>query len=200
MSYESLLDAMEGIAFVTAVDGTVTAVGARNWNAFARANGAPEMDASTVLGRNLLDFVSGGDVRQRLAKIMAAASAEPAASVVVPLRCDSPGTRRCLRQTVRPLFSGNVCTGLVFQSIELDAQSRPPIDLFDFREDERLRGGDEALPLVVMCSWCQRVRLPTAVEGDGWVEAEEYCEVGGASSVRLSHGICERCSAEIVMP
>ncbi len=49
MSFDALLEAMEGIAFMTTPEGTITAVGAKNWNAFAKSNGASEMNASMVL-------------------------------------------------------------------------------------------------------------------------------------------------------
>ena len=47
--------------------------------------------------------------------------------------------------------------------------------------------------LVVMCSWCRRVR-----EGREWLSMEEFLERQHAA--RTTHGICERCAAGIVTP
>lgn len=194
--WQSLLDAMEGIAFVVDRSGLVTAAGSRNWNAFARSNGAPELDASVVVGRDLFDFVSGADVRKQLGKVMTRIAADPNDFTVIPFRCDSPGLRRNLRQSIRPIVHGESCTGFVFQSIELDARERPPIDLFDFKEIAKRREQEASLPVVVMCSWCQRVRFPPITDGD-WYEAEAYYSAGGGSEVGLSHSICDRCATMV---
>jgi len=199
MSFESLLEAMEGIVFVTTPGGSITAVGARNWNAFAQSNGAAQMSASTVIGRTLFDFISGSDVKEQLGKIMTRSTADSALSVVVPFRCDSPDTRRELRQSIRPIFSQDSCVGLLFQSIELNMQRRPPIDLFDFKKNKQQCAQDASLPIVVMCSWCQRIRYPPIAAKD-WIEAEEYYSAGGKSGIRLTHSICDRCSEMVSTP
>lgn len=194
--WQSLLDAMEGIAFVVDRSGLVVAAGSRNWNAFARSNGAPELDASAVVGRALFDFVSGGDVRRKLGTLMTRIAADPNGSTVIPFRCDSPGVRRNLRQSIRPIVHDERCTGFVFQSIELEARERPPIDLFDFRAIARRAEREASLPVVVMCSWCQRVRFPPITDGD-WYDAEAYYGAGGGSEVSLSHSICDRCETMV---
>ena len=89
-----------------------------------------------------------------------------------------------------PIYSGGICTGFLFQSVELDSRQRPAIDLFDISAiDQRARPD---YPLIIMCSWCQRFHYPP-VTGKDWLEAEAYYAAGGTSKVRISHGICDDC-------
>ena len=74
----------------------------------------------------------------------------------------------------------------------LHSQQRPPIGLYDFKRLQKLAKEDSDLPIVTMCSWCQRAQYaPTG--GDDWVSAEDYYEAGGRSEVRIRHAICEDC-------
>jgi hypothetical protein len=53
-----------------------------------------------------------------------------------------------------------------------------------------------------MCSYCQRVAWPPgrARRRREWIEAEEYYRRGGASEIRISHGICPPCYKDVVGP
>ena len=54
-----ILEAVDGITYLTDLEGTITAVGTRNWNAFAAANDALELNDQSVVGHNLFEFVRG---------------------------------------------------------------------------------------------------------------------------------------------
>ena len=61
------------------------------------------------------------------------------------------------------------------------------------------------LPLLAMCSYCQRVAGSADQEEREWIAAENYyrrggSSRGGSSAVRISHGICPRCMKERVEP
>ena len=85
-----------------------------------------------------------------------------------------------------------VSVGFLFQSVELNSEQRPPIDLFKFQEIKVRAGQEPDLPTIAMCSWCQKVRHePTG--GSRWLEAEDYYAAGGRSRVRISHSICDEC-------
>lgn len=193
----ALLQALDGIAFLTDPKGRITAVGIENWNAFSRGNGAPELDAESVIGHKIFKFISGDKVKQQLRKTMQRISTIRDYRWVAPFRCDSPGCFRSMQQTVAPIFSAESCTGFIFQCIELQSYKRPPIDLFDFKAIARYAASDDSLPMVVMCSWCQRVRFESP-GGKQWMEAEAYYAVGGSSKVSLSHSICEHCTDTIM--
>src|SRR4051812_30304 len=112
---EELLDAVDGIAYAVDAEHRIVAVGRRRWDRFATENGAPELRADRVIGRNLFEFVSGADVKQAYRDLAArvVASGEP---VVVNTRCDSTGVARELRLSIAPLRFGDKRPGLLFQA------------------------------------------------------------------------------------
>lgn len=82
---------------------------------------------------------------------------------------------------------------ILYQSQQLSAVARPWMSVF---EAERLlhRLRDEAkLPILSMCGFCQRIAWPSSTPAE-WIEAEEYYARGGASDVRISHGVCRDCA------
>ena len=172
--------------------GLFRAVGTENWNAFANENGAPELQAGSVIGRNIFDVVAGTQVQDQLRQAMERVSQDKKLSWVLAFRCDAPERRRNMRQYLVPVFQADACTGFIFQTVELEAHERAPIGLFDFKK-YRERGNDNlGPPSLMMCSWCQRVQCDP-VSGGEWVEAEEYQAAGGTTNVRISHGICPEC-------
>ena len=193
------LDTKDGLTFTTDPAGIIQDVGANNWNAFASENGAPELDADAVIDRNLFDFIEGQQVRDRLRQVLDRVSRDPNWCWVLPHRCDSPGRERAFNQSIRPIFSGNECTGFLFQSVEQHSRQRPPIPLFNFKMLHQLSLEDPNLPIVEMCSWCQRVNYVPVSEGT-WISAEDYYARGGRTSVRISHGICEDCLEATAAP
>jgi hypothetical protein len=159
---------------IIAIDGS--------WDDFASANGAPELTRDSVLGRSLLDYIDGAETAELVALLFERARRTPVSSI--PFRCDSPTRRRFLRLALRADKKGQVrCESTLEREEERAFQ--PLLDAGVARE-----GG-----LVVMCSWCRKVRLP-----DGrWVEVEEAAaplRLFG-SSPQISHGVCEPC-AEMV--
>ncbi len=187
----SHLDAMDGLTFETDRNGIIQSIGTNNWNAFAMQNGAPELNADAVIGRNLFDFIEGVEVQNELRRIMERIAQDPNWAWVLPFRCDAPDRERNICQSLKPIFSGHVCTGFFFQSVEQHSQLRPPINLYDFKRLRKLAKEDSHLPVVQMCSWCQRVHA--VADGDNWISAEDYYAAGGRSEVRISHAICDEC-------
>ena len=80
-------------------------------------------------------------------------------------------------------------------------QERPPIELFDFAGIAR-GGLGQAWPILAMCSYCQAVRYPLALDAPDdaprdWISAEDYYHRGGDARVRLSHGVCPPCFEDL---
>lgn len=186
------LDAMDGLTFRTDRSAIIQEVGASNWNAFATENGAPDLQADTVINRSLFDFIEGEQVRNQLRQVLEKISKDPNWCWVLPHRCDSPDRERVFCQSLRPVFSGGECTGFLFQSIEQHSSQRPPLPLFDFKTLRKSATENHTLPTVSMCSWCQRVRFPP-ISDDQWIDPEDYYAQGGRTKVRLTHEICEDC-------
>jgi hypothetical protein len=191
---EDFLDAVDGIAYAIDAENRIIAVGRRRWDRLVVESGAPELRADKIIGRNLFEFVSGPELRQAYRKLAdrVIATGEPE---VIAARCDSPGVARELRLSVAPLRLGGERPGLLFQARIVGETARPPLDLFDFKALLSALRQEADLPIVAMCSFCQQVRRPGSTEEDDWVTAEEYYRLGGASRVRISHGICADCDA-----
>ena len=195
----SHLDALDGLVFETDRNGTIRAIGAHNWNSFAVENDAPELTSDAVIGRNLFSFVEGEQVRDQLKTILERISQDPNRAWVLPFRCDAPLRQRNVLQSLRPIFSGHVCDGFVFHSFQQFSWQRPPMGLYDFKRHIELAKQDPDLPVVTMCSWCQRVQF-SPIGGANWITAEDYYSNGGRSEVRVTHGICEDCMETTLNP
>jgi hypothetical protein len=191
---EELLDAVDGIACAVDAEHRIVAVGRRRWDRFAIENGAPELRADKIIGRNLFEFFSGSDVTQAYRDLAArvVASGDP---VVVNTRCDSPGVARELRLSVAPLQLADKRPGLLFQAQIVGETARLHLDIFDFKALLNALVHQAELPVVTMCSFCQQVRRPGPDGDEDWVTAEEYYRLGGTSQVRISHGLCADCDA-----
>lgn len=196
---DHLIDGMEGIVYMTAADGTILAIGRRNWNTFARENdGRDLIDGSGVIGHSIFDFISGDDVRDTYGKFFTAIVAGRAKRARLFSRCDSPTVKRELWIAITPIRNGSVVERLLIQSLTVSETVRPPVDLFDFQAMLEKVRQDKALPILGMCSYCQEVRYPSGSDDDTgtWVAAEDYYHLGGDSNVRISHGICPDCDAQ----
>lgn len=199
LGVQSLLDGLDGIAYVTDCEGTVVSIGRSNWNAFAKANGGESLcDGNGVLGCSVFSFVTGPAVAELYRRWFDAVLHGRAPRSRVLTRCDSPTVQRELMVTITPLVgSHGRIEAMLFQSQTLSEEIRPKISLFDFAAERRRLSGQPALPVLAMCSYCQNVRFPAGSSDDigTWMSAERYYQQGGATDVRISHGICPDCFA-----
>lgn len=199
LGVESLLDGLDGIAFVTDGAGTIVAIGQSHWNAFAKANDGENLcDGRGVLGQSVFSFITGEAVSELYRRWFEVVLSGRAPRARVLTRCDSPNVRRELMVTITPLLRapGNI-GAVLFQSQTLSEEVRPKISLFDFAAERRRLSRQGALPVLAMCSYCQNVNFPIgSSEDDGaWISAERYYRQGGQTDVRISHGICPQCFA-----
>ena len=196
---EHLIDSLEGVVYVLDPASTLIAVGRRNWNAFADANGGPELEnGSSAVGRSIFDFICGDDVRTAWKRAF-----DYVERVKRPLRlsvrCDSPGVQRELLMIVSPVVIEDSVGSVLVQSLTMSEVVRPPLVLFDFAAMRSRRSRIPDMQVLALCSYCQNVRFPPGShDGDGrWLAAEEYYRLGGSSQVRVSHGICPPCMEKI---
>ena len=201
VAVESLLDAMEGVAYLVAHDGIIAAVGREGWRSFAQDNYAPALaEAAAVIGRPLLNFIHGEAVRRAYEGYLEVLRSGRRRALSFEFSCDSPTLARRMRLCISTVQEGAAPAGFLFQSLLLEERTRPPVSLFDARVIAAAFQATGDLPLLTMCSYCQRVA--DEVEGGRreWIAAETYYRHGGSSAVRISHGICPRCMKERVEP
>jgi hypothetical protein len=153
-----------------------------SWIAFAEQNNASELTAATVRGQKLWQYISDPSTEQLYRHLIDRVRSEKR-TIVVPFRCDSPDTRRFMELHLRPLARG----GLEIASRIVREEARPTVALLADQGASTLRE-----PLVRMCSWCKKVRVP-----DGWVEIEQAIAILGLFTddavPGLTHGMCEPC-------
>lgn len=195
---QELLDATEGVTYVTDPSARILAIGRPAWAGFADANDAPTVaDTDRYIGDDLFDHIGGDAVRERYRRYLTHLTLgdEAGRGVQFAFRCDSPDLRRDLRMSIGAIRRGAALVGFLFQTIVMSETLRPPVNLFDFAglaAALRSHGGE---PIVRMCSFCQRVAWPPDTIGPAleWIEAEDYYRRGGPSPVRISHGVCLDC-------
>lgn len=198
-SLDALLQALDGIAYVTDRAGAIVAYGHRRWNAFAHANdAAPWSRPERVLGTNVLEVTQGGETRAAyrafLERLARSPDEEP---IVFPFRCDAPDRRREQKMAIAGLWTQGRHRGFLFHATLLDEQTRPPLDIYDFHALTRALRENARRPHVGMCSFCQRVRFEAGGAAE-WLDGPEYYRRGGGSDVVISHGVCPDCHSRWV--
>jgi hypothetical protein len=187
----AVLRALDGVAYIVAGPGRILAVGAPGWDAFAADTRGGGASAQATIGRNLFEAISSEPVRQAYRHIHAAVLGGRRPYIAFEYRCDAPDLKRQMRMSVTRLDLPGRPPALLYQSQILSASPRPWISLFEPERILQAVEAESALPIVRVCGFCQRVDDTAG----GWIEADDYYRQGGASEVRVSHGLCRPCAA-----
>lgn len=128
----------------------------RWWLAFAKENGAAELDEPAVLGHSIWDFVTG-EATQTLYRELHAYVRSTGNPIAVPFRCDSPLLQRYMQLTITRRGAGD----LHYESTLLRAVPQRRLRLLDSDRDK-------STACLTMCSCCKRSLL----EPSGWLDLE----------------------------
>jgi len=146
------------------------------WDRFARANDAPRLLASDVIGSSLWSHISDLTLRHLLQKIFARArsSRQP---VILACRCDAPTLRRELDVCIESRDGRSV---VVTSTVTAEIPRLVPYTV------------GAKLGIIRVCSWCNAVDV-----GGRWVDLEVAVhEIGllkGPHHPEITHTICFRC-------
>lgn len=186
-----VLDALDGTAYVTDLEGRLLCVGPQNWNSFANENDGRALAGSPPVGDRVTDGISGEAVRSLYQRVHQAAVSGQR-RIAFTFRCDAPDVERRMKMAISPLRSGKAVVGVLYQSTILSERARPPLRFLEaaaaaeqFKED--------GAPIIASCSFCAKIDWPDGSDGR-WVEPEVYYQRGGMSEVRISHGVCPSCA------
>lgn len=187
-----VLNALSGTAYIVDPDGVLLFAGGSEWDTLLTSSGA-FLPPWAVFGRNLFDMIAGERV-QAAYRAIHARVLEGQRHLGFDYRCDAPDLERLMRMAIGPITVGEGVAGVLYQSTLLRSTARIPLEYLT--NDERLREQREAsgAPIVTICAWCADV-------SDGaheWFKPAEYYRRGGASGVRLSHGVCPACEHGVV--
>lgn len=199
---QSLLDALEGVAYIVDLDGCILAIGNSNWNDFAADNGTADLTGISVVGRSIYACISGRDVRESYKTFADVITKREEASISFQYRCDAPEIRRDMRLCISPIKENNEIVALLYQSLVIAEQDRPRINLFDPAKMSAMALVPPGATITTVCSYCHDVLLvcPDSENPEAWVEPEEYYRAGGISDVWVSHGICPGCHDRLMAP
>lgn len=195
LTYQSLLDAMDGIAMILDQKLSIVRVGEPNWQAFQGEN-APHGPAvckgtgASVLNRPVTQFIIGDTVRTTFEDLFNGVLTGTRPAIRIDYRCDAPSERREMRLSVRPIATGGDVRHLLYQSVTLSARPRPAIALFGAPVSEK-----QSDDILTLCAICARVAWPVgAPSGErDWIEPAEYYRRDGGDVALISHGFCEPC-------
>lgn len=151
------------------------------WNEFAIANDAPELNFPGIINRPIWDFITDFDTtsfyREMISKVRRKAALD------FNFRCDSPSQRRLMRMTMIPRENDRI----EFISEILESESRAVQNLIARHHPHHSES------LVVMCSWCKKVKISDAL----WHEIEEAIVAlkifEREMLPKISHGMCGSC-------
>jgi hypothetical protein len=151
LTAQQLLDAIWGPAYLVDPAGNILLVGQRHWHAHVgSAPGQP--DPKSLIGRNLFEFISGGEVQAIYRQILARIRTDPEHVWELDYRCDSPGMMRALRMTVSAVAGADAGSAL-FSSQILRERQRPPLSIFEIRQG----AGPDAGPIGAVAGDLQHV-------------------------------------------
>lgn len=196
VSDRAILNSLEGIIYVIDHEFLLQFVGGSGWSAFANENGASELaDGTAIVGRSLFDFVTGADVQALYRDLVTRILAQPQGPAVFEYRCDAPTIKRRNRLSISPVVENGESKGLLFQSLVLETETRPPINIYD-PETALVRLREKLTkPFVYVCSFCLDIAWNSAETSDReWISAEEYYRRGGTEDVVVSHSVCPDCA------
>ena len=153
------------------------------WVVFARNNAGDELAPARVAGRKLWDFVTDATTVS-LYRAMCQRLRLGGPPIRFQFRCDAPSIRRLLSME---MASPDRVT-IQFTVRPVSEQARTPVPVV--AQTSAVAAG----PLISMCSWCKRVRIPDGT----WVEIEQALDTFGlfqefSDLPALTHGICESC-------
>lgn len=148
-----------------------------HWDRFALENGGEGACSAHVLQRNVLDFVTGGELRLLLENLFKQVRGE-VRTMRIPFRCDAPTRRRHLLMHLTPGVDARVVVRTELKLVE----ERPAAQ----------EAPASVLSPLLLCAWCNRLKLDGA-----WRELERgitHLDLFGTPSLPpLNHGICEDC-------
>lgn len=191
-----LAEALDGIWYTIDRDMTIRSVSRKSWSQGAKRNDLSDaFSADRIIGKNLMQFIHGEETRTTYERFCDAIFSGKRGQITFDHRCDSPGVRRDIRMSIRPLLKDSTVVRVVFHNVEMSVAQRPPINLLLNRTAE-----GESFDALSICSFCKQVRSASDPRFPRWISAEDYYRRGGDSRVLLSHSICEDCRQNIVEP
>ena len=159
---------------------TIVAVSGQ-WDEFARDNGGEKLQASSVIGRKLDQFING-DATRMFVRTMIMSARTLKRPIYRPYRCDSSKFKRFMEMTILPREDGVV--ELVHRELHHEALAQT------IPRTVAPKGSSNAL--LKRCSMCNRIETQGI-----WSEIDEALNTNrleaGATPLKVVYGVCPDC-------
>ncbi|MGD9538630.1 MAG: hypothetical protein AB7P52_14895 [Alphaproteobacteria bacterium] len=199
-SAETLLDAIDGIAYLVDPTGVILATSTKLSHACAHAADGSAQSGEEALATALAVGALDDQVRDAYRRLHDAVCAGQRERISFVHRCDSPEVARVARMSISPVRVGGRLCAVLYQSQVLSEARRPRIALFDHANFQRGQGASFARPVVRLCAYCHAVAWPPGTHEDGerWSTPEAYQAMGGPAAVKLRFAVCPSCLESII--
>lgn len=169
----------ESVIYELDANNNIVAVNQR-WQSFALTNNAPELSDELVIGKPLMQFISG-NITKRFWETFLEKIRLTNAEIHLNYRCDSPDLKRFMQIKA---YRGEG-ERLYFESALLRTESRTtPIH---FKRAQQ-RNADTK----VRCSFCNNILYK-----NHWVEAETFVTGNRSVTLDVIYGICPACQTSL---
>jgi hypothetical protein len=195
---EDWLNALDGVAYLVATDGTIIAVGHEGWTNFARKLGSESPTPEVVVGRCLFAMIADTEAERAFEAVHRRVATLATRALTYEYRCDAPDLERLMKMSVSALTAQGRLLGVLYQSTLLSAKDRVPLAFLSRREAALDEQRASNLPFATVCQFCANVTMKAW--GGEWVTPTDYYRRGGSDAVRLSQGICPTCSRTRLAP
>lgn len=184
-TFEDAFDAEAAVVVLLDPERRIRAVN-RAWSIHAERDGAPATcSASSVLGRDYLDFIAG-ELRARFVAAFEKAAADEAASVLIHSECNTPQLFRALTTRIFKLtrVNGDGRPGFLVQN---DLRVVGPLSEHHSLLEADAEQWRDARGVLNQCGSCRRLRHPDRADWSMVLQAIEQ------RLARVSHGLCPLC-------
>lgn len=195
---EDWLNALDGVAYLAASDGTVIGVGREGWSKFMRGAGADGPAPEAVVGRRLFDMIADPEAKRAFEAVHRRVATLASRALTYEYRCDAPDLERLMKMSVSAVTSEGRLLGVLYQSTLLSAKNRVPLAFLSTREAQIEEARVSSLPFVRICQFCANVTMRSW--NDEWAAPTDFYRRGGDDAVRLSYGICPACERTRLAP
>jgi hypothetical protein len=199
---QTLLNAINGFAYLVALDGTIIAVGEMSWQAADHVADSVDLIPVSTIGLCLFDGIVGAEVKAASRAMHDAVWTGRRTRTAFEYRCDGPMVERHMRMSMSAVTEHDVVVAILYQSQILHEIPRLPLSMFAknrLASDTSEFSDDQFLYL---CSYCHDVAWPIGVgqHDREWIRPEQYYVKGGPSEFIVSHGVCPACFERVVEP
>jgi hypothetical protein len=160
VAIQSFLNAMDGVTYLTGLDGNIWAVGVPGWNEFRAKAVAPDLTPASVIERSVFDMINGDDVRDAYRAMHASISEGRRDHITYDYRCDAPDVKRLMRMSLGGIEVDGEIGAALYQSQLITEVARLPMHLFSKELLVSSFRTYDASEIVHVCSYCHDIAWP----------------------------------------